>query len=97
MNDENKVTERWEYMDPATMMGQLGKLPKTAPPMRAAMDKGWPDAPVIVVADDDKEKANVAAIKKQTDAFNSKKMADVSAIFADDVVESDQAAPADTK
>jgi steroid delta-isomerase-like uncharacterized protein len=98
MNDENKATERWGIGDAATMMGQLGQLPKGAPPTRPAMEKGMPDAPVIIVtADDDKEKASIAAIKKQVEAFNAKKAADALAIMADDAVESDQADSKDVK
>ena len=29
-NDAGKVTEEWRFADPATMMGQLGLLPKDA-------------------------------------------------------------------
>jgi steroid delta-isomerase-like uncharacterized protein len=98
MNDENKATERWGIGDPATMMSQLGQLPKGAPPMRPAMDKGMAGAPVIIVAaDDDKEKANVAAMKKQNEAFNAKKAADAMAMYADDAMEADQASEKDVK
>jgi steroid delta-isomerase-like uncharacterized protein len=98
IDDENKTAEQWAYSDPATLLGQLGHLPKGAPPVRPAMDKGIVEAPVIVVAaDDDKEQANLAVVKQQNDAFNGKKAGDVLALFSDDAIESDQAAPADSR
>ena len=98
VNDENKVTEEWAYFDPGTMMGQLGLLPKGAPPSRPVMEKGMEGAPVIAVAaDDEKEKKNLETMKKANEAFNSHKIADAMAFYADDAVESDQAAAADAK
>ena len=98
VNDENKVTEEWSYFDPGTMMAQLGLTPKEAPPSRPAMEKGMEGAPVIVVAaDDEKEKKNLETAKKATEAFNSHKVADTMAFYADDAVESDQAGGADSK
>jgi predicted ester cyclase len=96
INEENKATEEWTFVDPATMMGQLGQMPKEAGAMRAAMEKGMDGAPMIVVAaDDDKEKANLDLVKKAGDAFNTKK--DAFALYADDAVESDQAGSQDAK
>lgn len=98
INDENKATEEWSYFDPTTMMGQLGLLPKEAPPVRPAMEKGLDGAPIVVVAaDDDKEKQNLETVKKANEAFNSKKPADAMAFYADDALESDQATGADAK
>lgn len=98
IDDENRTAEQWAYSDPATLLGQLGHLPKGAPPVRPAMEKGIVEAPVIVVAADDaREQANLAVIKQQHDAFNAKKAADVLALFTDDAMESDQAAPADAR
>jgi predicted ester cyclase len=97
INDENKATEVWEFMDPASMMGQLGLLPKGTP-FRAAIDKGWDGAPIkVVAADDAKEKANLEAAKKSNDAFNAHKIPDIQAFWADDAVESDQADDKDAK
>lgn len=97
VNDENKGTEAWEYMDPTAMMGQLGLLPKGVP-FRAAIDKGWAGAPIIVVAADDaKEKANLETVKKSNDAFNTHKLPDIQAFWADDALESDQADEKDGK
>jgi len=98
LNDGNKATEEWWYGDPATMLGQIGKLPKEFGPVRPATDKGLDGAPIVIVAADDaKEKANVEAIKKLNEAFNAHKPADQIAAFADDAVQSDQAGPSDTK
>jgi steroid delta-isomerase-like uncharacterized protein len=92
VNDANLVTEEWSYGDPATMMGQLGALPKDAPPVRPASDKGIEGAPnVVVTADDPKEKANIELVKKHVDAYNNKKPADAAATVTDDVVLSVQA------
>ena len=95
-NDENKATHDW-YIDDAGQMGQIMGAPADAP-FRPVMEKPPLDAPVIVVAaDNDVEKANLAAWKKGTEAMNAHKAKDVVALFADDAVESDQAEPADTK
>ena len=98
INDENKAVEEWSFFDPATMMGQLGLMPKGAPQMRPAMEKGWEGAPVVVIASENEaEKANVDAVKKANDAFLSKKAADYMAFYTDDAVESDQAGEKDAK
>lgn len=98
INDQNKATEEWAYGDPMTMMGQLGALPKGAPPVRPVMDKGWDGAPIIAVtADNDAEKANLALVKKMDDAFNAHKVPDMLALVSDDFVESDQADEKDVK
>lgn len=98
INDQNKATEEWAYQDPTTMMGQLGALPKTAPPTRPAMDKGWDGAPIVVVtADNDAEKKNLATVKAMDDAFNAHKVDAMLASISDDFVESDQADGQDGK
>jgi predicted ester cyclase len=98
INDENKATEEWGWMDPSTMMGQLGLLPKTAPPARPVMEKGMDGAPMIIVAaDDEKEKKNLAAAQAATKAFESKKIADIMATYTDDAWASDQADSKDLK
>ena len=98
VNDANKATEEWAYNDPSTMMGQLGMAPKGAPPTRAALEKGLDGAPIVVVtADDAKEKANLEAAKKATDAINAGKWADAMALMQADVIDSDQAGPSDMK
>lgn len=98
INDANVATEEWAYMDPTTMMGQLGALPKGAPPVRPAMDKGLEGAPIVVVtADDAKEKTNLENAKKAVDAINAGKLADAMALMTSDAVESDQTAEKDIK
>jgi predicted ester cyclase len=98
LNDQNKATEEWAFDDPSTMMGQLGLAPKDAPPTRPAMDKGLDGAPIVVVtADDAKEKANLEAVKKDMEAVNAHKTADIMAMMTDDAVESDQTDGADKK
>jgi predicted ester cyclase len=98
LNDANLATEEWAYMDPTTMMGQLGELPPGAPPVRPAMDKGLEGAPIVVVtADDAKEKTNLENAKKGIDAINAGKLADAMALMTADVVESDQSADKDRK
>jgi steroid delta-isomerase-like uncharacterized protein len=92
LDDANKATEEWSFDDPATFMGQLGLAQKGSPPTRPAMDKGIEGAPIVVVtADDDKEKANIATVAKAMDAFNNRKNADMLTLMTDDVVVSDQA------
>jgi len=98
INDENKATEEWAYSDPATMMGQLGVLPAEVHPTRRAIEKGWEGAPIVVIsADDAKERSNLELAKKAVDAFNSHKLPDVMALWADDSIESDQAEAIDQK
>jgi len=96
MTDENKASERWAYVDPGTMLGQLGHRLKGAQPVRPALEQGLAGAPVIAVAADDaKEQANLAVVKRGIEAFNGRKLADLMAGYADGIVESDQAAGAD--
>jgi steroid delta-isomerase-like uncharacterized protein len=98
MNDENQATEQWAYVDPSTMIGQLGQRPKALPPTRPAMAQGLPGAPIVAIAAADaQEQANLEVVRKHNDAFNARKAADVMAVFADAAMESDQAAPADTR
>jgi predicted ester cyclase len=98
MNDQNKANEEWMYEDPSTMMGQLGLLPKSAPPMRPATDTSWEGAPnITVAADNDTEKKNLETVKAMTDAFNAHKVPDMMALMTDDAVESDQADAQDYK
>jgi predicted ester cyclase len=96
-NDENKATHDWFIED----HGQMGQILGVAPPdvpFRPVMEKPPLDAPVIVVAaDNDVEKANLAFWKQGLEAINAHKAKDLVAMFADDAVESDQAEPADTK
>jgi predicted ester cyclase len=98
INDQNRATEEWAYEDHGTFAGQLGLLPKEAPPHRSADDvKPWDGAPIVAIAADDaKEKANTEATRKAADAFNAHKAGDLMAIMADDVVDSNVADAKDT-
>jgi predicted ester cyclase len=97
INDANKISEGWRFSNPPTMLGQLGLLPKEAPPVRP-VGESMADAPIIAVAADDaKEKANVDLIKKANDAFNAHKAGDVVAIGTDTTIESDQTMEKDVK
>ena len=100
IDDANKATEEWAFEDPTTFMGQLGQLPPPpkGPATRPAMDKGWDGAPIVVVAaDNDAEKKNLEVVKKLDDAFAAHKVDDMTALLADDFVESDQAEAKDVK
>jgi predicted ester cyclase len=84
INDENRASQEWAYFDPATMAAQLGILPKDAPPLRAAMEKGMDGAPVIVVAaDDDKGEEELEAATKVR-RLASHKVVDIVATYTDD-------------
>jgi steroid delta-isomerase-like uncharacterized protein len=94
-NEENQVTKEWFFQDMGTMMFQLGLSPG---PARPVMEKGMEGAPMVVVAaDSDAEKANVAAWQKDLEAFNKHDAKALLANSADDVIESDQASPMDMK
>ena len=96
MDDENKLAEQWAYTDPATLLGQLGH--RKGAPVRPVLEQGLAGAPVIAVAADDaKEQANLAAVRKVIDALNAKQAADAMAGYADDARLADQAAPADLR
>jgi steroid delta-isomerase-like uncharacterized protein len=95
MDDEAKLGEQWAYTDPGTLSGQLGLRRGAPAPVRPALAQGTPAPVIAVAADDAKELANLAAIKKLVDALNARKVADVLAGYTDDVRASDQAAPAD--
>jgi len=92
-NDANQIADEWFVMDSNTLMAQLGMSPA---PGRPVMEKGA-DAPTIVVAtSSDGEKANLAMAQKGNDDFNKHDVAAMTATWADDAIESDQAAPEDT-
>jgi ketosteroid isomerase-like protein len=98
IDDQNKANEEWMYEDPSTMMGQLGLLPKGAPPVRPVIDTSWDGAPnITVAADNDTEKKNLEVAKAMTEAFNARKLPDMLALMTDDAVESDQADAQDYK
>ncbi|MGE0869944.1 MAG: ester cyclase [Kofleriaceae bacterium] len=98
LGETGGASEEWMFMDPMTMMGQLGVLPKEAPPVRPVMDKGLEGAPITAItADNDAEKKNLDVVAKYTAAINAHKAADAAAFYTDDAVEADQAGATDMK
>lgn len=92
-NDANQIADEWFIMDSNSLMAQLGMSPA---PGRPVMEKGAA-APVIVIASgSDTEKANLATSQKGNDDFNKHDVAAMIETWADDAIESDQAAPVDT-
>ncbi|HET6279659.1 MAG TPA: ester cyclase [Polyangia bacterium] len=86
------ASKEWFIQDGGTMMAQLGLSPM---PARPALDKGWMDKPTVVIAGNSKtEQENLAALKKGYAGFN-KHDGSMFAMFADDIVDHDYAAPAD--
>jgi predicted ester cyclase len=93
--DDGKVTEEWFIYDMNTMMAQLGLSPAPARPVmeKAPMAK----AEIVVASDSATEKANAAAAAKEIEGFNKHDVAAAMGTAGDDVMEADQAAPADKK
>jgi hypothetical protein len=79
-------------MDAGTLLGQLGQSPQ---PHRKAMDTGWAEKPVVIAANNELEKANLAAVRQAVEALNKHDVTALMAGVADDVVFSDLAAAAD--
>jgi predicted ester cyclase len=94
INDAGQATKVTVYMDPATLMGQLGVSPA---PARPAMEKGWPSSLVVVAKGSPEETANLAAAKAGVEKVNAHDVDGFLASLSDDSMESDQTAPADTK
>lgn len=93
-NDKNQVSKETLAQDLGTVMGQLGQAGDAK--VRAADGKAMEGSPTIVIAkNDDAEKANIEAVKAQWEAFAKEDLKAVEGTFTDDVVESDQADPAD--
>ena len=91
LNDDMKAEEHWMFTNPVAQMGQLGLMPKL--PSRKAVEKGIIDrAPMIVVAaDDEKERTNLATVTKWNELFSAHKVPELMALYADNALESDQA------
>jgi predicted ester cyclase len=65
-------------------------------PGRAPLDKGWPGAPMLVVAkDDDVEHTNAVAVKHLYDLWNKRDLKGMYAMIADDAIESFNNEPKD--
>jgi len=93
-----KAKEEWLFSDTATMLSQLGQMPKEAQALRAPMDKGIEGAPITVVAlDDQKEMANVEIFRKAKSAFNAHNVNELVSLYTEDAVLSDQAIGEDLK
>jgi predicted ester cyclase len=85
------AAKEWFIMDGGTFMAQLG-LSKM--PARAALATGAAQPSVVIATGSASEKANLAAAKKGYALFNKHDPSMFTAM-ADDVVDRDQAAPAD--
>lgn len=92
MDDRNRIADEWYLVDGNALMSQLGMSPAPARPVMA--DDGA--APMIAVSTgNDAEKANLNVAQKGNEDFNKRDADALAASWADDGVESDQAAPAD--
>ena len=91
-NDNGKAVKEVMGYDGGTVAGQLGLMTM---PHRKAVETGWTDKPVVIASGSEAEKANVATISKEIDAFNKHDAAGALASAADDIVFSELAAPAD--
>jgi predicted ester cyclase len=83
--------ERFIY-DGGTFMNQLGLSPM---PARKVIDQGWAEKPALISSGSDAEKANLAACGAYVAAWNKHDVPAVAATMTDDVVFSEQSAPAD--
>lgn len=92
-NDKGEATHEWEFVDLATMMGQMKPDPKH--PVRAAADKLAMPLETVIAKDDDAEKANKDVATKVMDAFNKHDAKAMGDLLADKVVWSEQANPKD--
>lgn len=98
MDEESRPAELWTYLEPGTLLGQLGYRPKELPPVRPALAQGLAGAPIIAVAaGDERERANAALVRRHNEVLNAKQAADVLALWADDALEADQALAADAR
>lgn len=93
-NDEGKATKVQGFADMGTLMGQLGHNPA---PHRAAMESGLGEEKIVVAADSQQEKDNLALTQAGVAGVNAQDRAAFSASLSDDSFESDQTAPADIK
>jgi steroid delta-isomerase-like uncharacterized protein len=92
---DGKIKYDAHTTDPATWMGQLGAAPI---PHRDVVDFAkLPEKPMVVLAkQDDKEKANVAAIQAGCELFNKHDVGKFLENWTDTAVMTDYTAPADT-
>lgn len=92
LNDAGKVVKETMASDGGTMMGQLGLVQM---PHRKALDAGWAEKPVAVATGSEVEKANLATMSKELEAFNKHDAAGTLGSAADNLVFSDLSSPAD--
>jgi len=86
INDQGEAVVSEHWMDQSTIAGQLGLMPKEAPPTPPAMEEGWAEKVVVIAKDDEKEKANLELAKAHLAAFNKHDLKAVMDTYADDVV-----------
>lgn len=92
LDDAGKVVKEVTAYDAGTVAGQLGLMPM---PHRKAVETGWVEKPVVIASGSEAEKANVATVEKEVEAFNKHDAAGAIASAADDIVFSEMSAPAD--
>jgi len=85
-NDQGQAVVDEHWMDQNTIAGQLGLMPKEAPPVIPVMEEGWPEKVVAIAADDDKEHANTASATAYLEAFNKHDVKALLDFYADDAV-----------
>lgn len=91
-NDAGKAVKEVMGYDGGTVAGQLGLMPM---PHRKVVETGWTEKPIVIASGSDVEKANVAAVSKEIEAFNKHDAAGAISTAADDLVFSELSAPAD--
>lgn len=85
LDDRGLAARDEHWMDQNTIAGQLGLMPKEAPPTLPVMEEGWPEKVIAVAADDEKEQANAKLIATHFEAFNKHDVKAVLDTYADDV------------
>jgi predicted ester cyclase len=93
LDDAGHARHEWDYFDLSTVIGQVS--PNKAHPQRAAVDKLPMAKQVIVAKHDDKDKANVEAVKALAEAFSKHDAKAFAAHLADGAVWAEQSEPAD--
>jgi len=88
--DGRSVVKEWGFVDMGSMSGQLGLNPA---PHRPAMEKGADAPTVVVAADDQKEKDNLALVAKETEAYNKHDAKALAEMYTDDLVWTEAAMP----
>jgi ketosteroid isomerase-like protein len=89
-DDGRGVTREWGFMDMGSMTGQLGLNPG---PHRPAMDKGVETPTVVLSADDQKEKDNLALVAREVEAYNKHDEKALAELYADDLVWTESTMP----